>query len=342
MKTLPIFLKVTGRPVIVVGGGEQAAQKARLVTRTEAELVLLAPRLEDELATLVAVGRARHDAAPVAPESFAGAALVFIATGCPGADAALRVLAAAAGVLVNVVDQPELCDVFTPSIVDRDPLVVAIGTEGTSPVLGRQVRARIEAQLEPGLGALAALAGRLRPEVAQRIPQDRRRAFWHWVFEDGPRHLQAAGDMGRASAQIRAAIAAGGLPERARSGAITLVAAGARAADMLTLRAMRHLQDADMLFVTEGTSPGIVDLARRDAERVRTATGADVSRRLLAEARAGRAVVHLVPSLPDERGMADWQNRARALGVVFSVVPAASDTPALVQEEWAETTPADG
>jgi uroporphyrin-III C-methyltransferase/precorrin-2 dehydrogenase/sirohydrochlorin ferrochelatase len=124
--------------------------------------------------------------APVTSGTFLGAALVFVATGCPGLDSAIHALAAAAGAPVNVVDRPDLCDAFTPSIVDRDPVVVAIGTEGAAPVLARQIRTRVETMLDPRLGDFAALAGRLRGAVERQVTRDRRRAFWRWAFDGAP------------------------------------------------------------------------------------------------------------------------------------------------------------
>ena len=128
MKTFPMFLQMAGRRVVIAGCGEQAAQKTRLMLKTEAVIEVLAPQLEPELAELAAQGRVIQRAGPITPASFADTALCFIATGCPGMDAALHDLAKIAGATVNVVDQPELCDAITPSIVDRDPVVVAIGT----------------------------------------------------------------------------------------------------------------------------------------------------------------------------------------------------------------------
>ncbi|WP_373051349.1 precorrin-2 dehydrogenase/sirohydrochlorin ferrochelatase family protein, partial [Thalassovita aquimarina] len=182
MKFFPMFVKMAGRRVVIAGGGEQAAQKARLMLKTEAELILIAPELDDELRAITAEGRAQHDAGAVTPDSFADTALVFVATGCPGADAALHTLAKAAGATVNVVDQLALCDVTTPSIVDRDPVVVAIGTEGTAPVLARRLKTDFEQMLDPRLGSFAALAGRLRDAVGFKLERPRRRDFWRWSF----------------------------------------------------------------------------------------------------------------------------------------------------------------
>jgi uroporphyrin-III C-methyltransferase/precorrin-2 dehydrogenase/sirohydrochlorin ferrochelatase len=197
-----MFLQMAGRRVVIVGGGEQAAQKAWLMLKTEADVLLVTPAPGPELAALIADGRVRHGTA-LNPQTFRDAALVFIATGCPAFDHAAHALAKAAGALVNVVDTPALCDAVTPSIVDRDPVVVAISTEGNAPVLARQIRSRIETLLEPGLGALALLAGRLRPEVAQRLPRRQRRFFWDWVFNGPPRQAMARGAGDAAAALIR-------------------------------------------------------------------------------------------------------------------------------------------
>ena len=119
MKTFPMFLQMQGRRVVIAGGGEQAAQKCRLILKTEATITILADALEPELADLHTAGLITWDHGSICPDSFADTALVFIATGCPGIDAALHALAKCAGAVVNVVDQPDLCDAITPSIVDR-------------------------------------------------------------------------------------------------------------------------------------------------------------------------------------------------------------------------------
>ncbi len=266
MKTFPMFLQMAGRRVVIVGGGEQAAQKSRLMLKTEASLTLVAPELEHELEALVASGKATSHKGAVTPDLFEGAALVFIATGCPGADAALHMLAKEAGVVVNVVDQPNLCDAVTPSIVDRDPVVVAIGTEGNAPVLGRQIKTQVETLLEPGLGNFVALAGRLRGAVAARVPQERRRAFWRWVFDASPRRRHAAGAEREAAILVKEAIAAGMAPDDAGQGVLTVIPMPS-SPDLLTLRAVRRLQEADVIFHEEGAE-AILELARRDAERV--------------------------------------------------------------------------
>ncbi|WP_424991004.1 NAD(P)-dependent oxidoreductase [Fluviibacterium sp. S390] len=267
MKTFPMFLKVAGRRVMVLGGGEQAAQKSRLILKSEAEVVLCAPHLDDELVELVREGRVQHHDGAITPDLIDGAALAFVATGCPGMDAALADLVRVARVPANVVDQPELCDAFTPSIVDRDPLVVAIGTEGTAPVLGRQVKTAIEQMLEPRLGHLASLAGRMRPAVARGVDRARRRAFWRWVFDGPPRQLHAIGNEREAAQALKEAIAQGQAPDDTGLGSIAVIAASGGIADLMTLRAVRKLQECDVIFHDAGMD-AVLELARRDAERV--------------------------------------------------------------------------
>ncbi|MHA6346540.1 precorrin-2 dehydrogenase/sirohydrochlorin ferrochelatase family protein [Roseivivax sp. CAU 1761] len=323
MQSFPMFIRTTGRRVVIAGGGEQAAQKARLLARTDARLVLAAPDLCPELAALVATGRAERHRGPVAPALFEGAAMVFVATGCPGLDAALHALARAAGAPVNVVDQPALCDLTTPSIVDRDPVVVAIGTEGTAPVLGRRIKTDIEALLPPDLGGLAALAGALRGTVARQVPRPARRAFWAWAFGGTPRALWRRGDRRGAEAALRAAAAAGGAPGEACGGRLVLVAAPA-AADLLTLRAVQRLQEADLVLSEAGCAPGLLELARRDAERQTVPPGAAGRAATLAPLRAGLRVVRLLGPGAIAAGTAARLARAAAAeGLECEVLPGA-------------------
>ncbi|MEO0917077.1 MAG: NAD(P)-dependent oxidoreductase, partial [Pseudomonadota bacterium] len=268
MKSFPMFIRTTGRKVIIVGGGEQAAQKARLILKTDARIVLAAPELDPELQALVDEGKAEWHPATPSSSVFEGAAMGFIATGCPGLDACLHGVAGLARCPVNVVDRPDLCDLTTPSLVDRDPVVVAIGTEGTAPVLARHIKTRVEEMLAPNLGGLAALAGRLRTSVAAQIPRNKRRAFWRWVFADAPRQSWVRGAEREAASQIKNAIAQRQAPDTSTNGSISLVGAGPGARDLLTLRAVERLQEADVIFYDRLMGEDVLELARRDAERI--------------------------------------------------------------------------
>ena len=305
MKTFPMFLRVAGRRLVIVGGGEQAAQKVRLALKTEAEIIVVAPHPNSELESLADEGRISI-LATADQATFRNTVLVFVATGCKGADVSWHGIAKAAGATVNVVDAPELCDAITPSIVDRDPVVVAIGTEGTAPVLGRMIKTRVEELLEPNLGELSALAGRLREQVALRVPRPARRGFWRWVFSSAPRQLHARGEQREAGRMIEIAVASGGAPKDGPETLITVIGNADGPADLMTLRAVQRLQEADAIFVPHEVNPSVLELARRDAERIVVGSGElpdwpaeRVLRRIRACASEGQRVVWLIRGEPE-------------------------------------------
>ncbi|WP_204115855.1 siroheme synthase CysG [Shimia biformata] len=330
MKSFPLFLNLQDRTVAVVGGGEQAAQKVRLMLKTQARIVVIAPVLDPELAGLADVRRIDHVADTSRPDVFRDVALVFIATEDGEDVIAIRDMAKSAGALVNVVDQPDLCDVTTPSIVDRDPVVVAIGTEGTAPVLARQIKTRVEQMLAPNLGSFAALAGRLRGAVADAIPDggDRRR-FWRDAFTGAAWAAHKRGSERQAATLLKAAISdAGKAP--ARQGTISLIGAGPGARDLLTLRAVERLQEADIIFYDRLVDPDVLELARRDAERVCVgkAVGANqwpqerITALVISAARQGKSVVRLKSGDPCVFGRAGEEaEAARAADIPVEIVP---------------------
>ncbi len=329
MKTFPMFLQMAGRRVVIVGGGEQAAQKARLILKTEAEVEIWAPSLDPELADLTANGRVTHHAGPITPDRFSGTALVFVATGCPGMDMALHSLAKIGGATVNVVDQPALCDAITPSIVDRDPVVVAIGTEGTAPVLARQIKTKLEEMLEPRLGDLAALAGRMRTAASARLGPRARRDLWRWVFNDSPRQLFTGGAEREAAQMIKSAIETGEFGT-SKGGSVSLVGAGPGAKDLITLRGVQRLQEADVIYYDRLLDPEILELARRDAERIYVgkAPGCHswpqekITQTLVAAAKRGQRVVRLKCGDPGVFGRTTEETEALAAsGIRFEIVP---------------------
>jgi len=329
MKTFPMFLQMAGRTVVIAGGGEQAAQKTRLMLKTEAQIVVLADELDDELAALAAQGRITQQAGTITADSFADTALVFVATGCPATDACLHALAKVAGATVNVVDQPALCDAITPSIVDRDPVVVAIGTEGTAPVLARQIKTQMEQALEPRLGDLAALAGRLRASAAARLAPRARRDLWRWVFNDAPRRTHASGAERETAQMIKTAIQTGSFGA-IEAGSVALVGAGPGARDLMTLRGVQRLQEADVIYYDRLVDPGVLELARRDAERVLVgkAPGCHswpqekITQTVVNAARRGQRVVRLKCGDPGIFARSCEEIAAlKAADVVFEVVP---------------------
>lgn len=329
MKTFPMFIQMEGRRVVIIGGGEQAAQKTRLMLKTEAHIIVHSDCLDDELAALAAAGRITHQRGTIHADDLRNVALVFIATGCRGADMALHALAKTAGASVNVVDQPALCDMITPSIVDRDPVVVAIGTEGTAPVLARQIKTQIEQMLEPNLGDLASLAGRLRASAAARLGPRARRDLWRWVFGDAPRRTHASGAAREAAQMIKKAITTGDFDQQT-GGSVALVGAGPGAKDLITLRGVQRLQEADVIYYDRLVDPEILELARRDAERIYVGKRPGchswpqekITQTVVTAARNGARVVRLKCGDPGifARSMEEM-DAIRAAGIPLEIVP---------------------
>ena len=326
LDVFPAFHPVAGRKVVVVGDGEEAAAKVRLVAETNAIINALAANPSAELRRDIAAAGGRLTTRPPEPADFDDAALAFVATGAEWTDHKAWVLAKDAGVPVNVVDRPELCDFHTPAIVNRAPLVIAVGTSGVAPVLARHVRARIEASLAPAFGDLAGLAERIRAAVRAALPRsEARRRFWARFFSGPIAEKVFAGRM--IEAQAEAALALG---EGERPGHVSLVGAGPGAADLLTLRAQRALQEADLIVYDRLVPEAIVAQGRRDAERIyvgkakgaHSATQAEINDIIVREARYGRRVVRLKSGDPLIFGRAGEEIDAlRKAGISFDIVP---------------------
>jgi uroporphyrin-III C-methyltransferase/precorrin-2 dehydrogenase/sirohydrochlorin ferrochelatase len=290
MRYLPVFLDVQGRRALVLGHGEIAERKAQALRRAGADVVFadrFAPELLEDC--VLAIGA---DAAPAELEALSSAARA-------------RCLP------VNVVDRPALCSYITPAVVDRDPLIVAIGSAGEAPVLARLVRARIEAMLPPALARLASIAGSLSGELRARFPAPpARRRVLERMLAGRAADLVLAGDEAAGIAEMRREIEGGSVTP---PGIVYLVEAGPGAADLVTLRAHRVLGEADVIVFDGSVSEAVLDLARRDAERV-AAQGSD---ELLRLAREGQRVVRLGAGLDVEALSA----ALRAGEVAFEVIP---------------------
>ncbi|WP_268247209.1 siroheme synthase [Paramylibacter ulvae] len=263
-----MFLKMTDRRVLIIGGGEQAAQKMRLILKTEAEICIVADKICSEIQTVVQQGRVKHLDETVSVELMQSAILVFSATECPTQGARHAKMAKRANTIINVVDMPALCVAMTPSIVDRDPLVIAIGTEGCAPILGRQIKSKIEIMLEPTLGRLVEFAGRMRADVANNIPIKHHRRFWNWVFNASPRIAFDAGNERQSFSMIKSAIT-DPQPDTTIRGSLHFIAAGTKDSDLISLRDLRALQSSDLIIYETTDHQSILELARRDALRER-------------------------------------------------------------------------
>ena len=334
MDSLPIFVKLQGRSVLVVGDSDAALAKLRMLVRTQARITVLTPRGHERLGEFVGEfdGHSRLDVAtrPFVAGDVAGKALVYSASGDDALDRRVAAAARAAGVPVNVVDRTELCDFITPAIVDRDPLTVAISSNGAAPVLARRLRARIEALLPTRLGTLAAIAGGFRDTLKKLLPDvAARRRFWDRFFDlaDTTELLALDTTIARSTLiELAHREAAGDAP----AGRVLLVGAGPGDPELLTVKAHRALQRADVIVYDKLVSPDVLDYARRDAEFVfvgksrgdHSVSQDAINALLVDHARAGRMVVRLKSGDPFVFGRAGEEIESlRTAGVAVEVVP---------------------
>jgi uroporphyrin-III C-methyltransferase/precorrin-2 dehydrogenase/sirohydrochlorin ferrochelatase len=313
LNTFPVSIKVRGLRIVIVGGGEEALNKARLATKTTASVVIVSSHIEADFSALPVTVFARA----FEPADLVGAALCFVADHGPDGEAA-KAAARARGVPLNVVDVPDECDFFTPSIVDRAPVTVAISSEGDAPVLARLVRAKIEAALSPDLGAVARLAGSLRDRVAGLLTKPQARRF----YED----LVTAPSPDVESLLERHAADEG-------TGIVWLIGAGPGAEDLLTLRAQRLLQEADVIVHDQLVPAAVIEMGRRDAERISVGkksghhsfTQAQINTLLVRLAGQGKRVARLKGGDPMVFGRAGEEIAAlRKAGIAYHIVPGVS------------------
>lgn len=303
MEYLPIFLALSDRPVLVVGAGDAAARKVRLLRKAGARIEIVAPHVNGELAALARDGAVVLHPRPFDPADLAQRAAVFSATGIPGVDEAVSAAAHAQTLPVNVVDSPALSNFIMPAIIDRDPLIVAVSSGGTAPVLARRVRAQVEGLLPARLGRLAQFAGRFRGAVKGRLPQGRSRLrFWEGLFDGPIADAVLGGREAYAHGRMLRALNRDEEPQApSAAGIVHLVGAGPGDPDLLTLRALHLLQSADVIVHDRLIGPDILDYARRDAERVYVGKGAGIpslgqdhiNAILLRHAQAGKRVIRL-------------------------------------------------
>lgn len=271
MDHLPLFLDVRAREVLVVGGGRVAARKIELLARCGAALTVVAPELCDELAARRDAGALRHVAERFAPGHLGSAELVIAATSDRAVNAAASRAARERRIPVNVVDDPEFSTVIFPAIVDRAPITVAIGTSGTSPVLARRLREQIESLLPARLGALARFLAARRAAVRGVLGAAARRPFWERVLRSPAATRVLAGDEAGAEAAFERELRTArltGAPGMQPLGEVYLIGAGPGDPDLLTLRAVQLLQQADVVLYDRLVSTAVLERARRDAERV--------------------------------------------------------------------------
>jgi uroporphyrin-III C-methyltransferase/precorrin-2 dehydrogenase/sirohydrochlorin ferrochelatase len=264
----PAFLDLRGRPCLLVGAGEVAHRKARLLLAAGAELTVVGPRACPHIESLAAAGHIRHLIRRFVPADVAGNWLVVCATGDTAVRSSVQAAAAKARVFCNCVDDVAASSYITPAVVDRGAIVVAVSSGGSAPVLARRIRARIEALLPSGVGQLAALAGRWRRRIAERIPDAAaRRRFWERLFDSRIADELQAGRPDEADRRVEELIDCGDGPGEER-GMAWLVGAGPGDPGLVTLDGLAALQAADVILHDRLVPPEILALARRDAECV--------------------------------------------------------------------------
>ena len=296
MDYLPLFLQLRSQPVVVVGGGRIALRKVDLLRRSGARITVVAPELRPELDQLARRGELHYIAAKFVEAHVEGATLVVAATNDPDVNVAVSEAARARKIPVNVVDTPALSTFIFPAIVDRSPIIVATSSGGESPVLARRVREQIEALLPERLGALARFMGLRRKSVHDTLGAVARRPFWERIVGGNIATRVLAGDETGAAKAFESELRAGGH----ESGEVYLIGAGPGDPDLLTLRALQLLQQADVVLYDRLVPDAVVDRSRRDAERIFVGKEAGdhkvqdrINELLVNHARRGRRVARL-------------------------------------------------
>ncbi|MBS4704964.1 siroheme synthase CysG [Aeromonas veronii] len=328
MDYLPIFCRLDNKPVLLVGGGEVAERKARLLLDAGAQLTVVAPELDPELAELAANGSIEWLAGEFVPEQLAGKWLVVAATDRREVNALVYQSANQARIFANVVDDPKRSSFIMPSIIDRSPLMVAISSGGKAPVLARLLREKLEALLPQHLGAVAAFAGSLRERVKARFASmGERRRFWERLLgADRLGQALARGDSASAH-QLADSLFA---DESQSAGGVVLVGAGPGDPGLLTLHALRQMQQADVVVYDRLVSDEVMALVRRDAKRIFVGKQAGnhcvpqegINQLLLEEAKKGQRVVRLKGGDPFIFGRGGEELETLVgTGIGFQVVP---------------------
>lgn len=267
MNYFPVFLDLNNRLCLLVGGGEVATRKGRLLVKAGARLRVVAPEISAELRELAARYQGEIHARAYQTGDLAGCVLVVAATDDTALNETVSRDAQAARLPVNVVDNPALCTYITPAIIDRSPLVIAVSSGGEAPVLARLLRAKLETLVPLNYGRLAGLASRWRDRVKARFADtDQRRRFWEKILQGPAAELMLNGQEAAAEQILTTAIAQQDGP--LTQGEVYLVGGGPGDPELLTLRALRLMQQAEVVLYDRLVSPEVMELVRRDAERI--------------------------------------------------------------------------
>ena len=358
MNTFPLFFKLEDRKVLIVGGGEVALRKADLLSRAGACITILAPEISHEIQALLSDSKHQLIYEHYDKAHMSGARVIIAATDDETLNQQIHADASALNIPVNVVDTPPLCDFIFPAIIDRNPIVIGISSNGKAPVLARLLRARLETLIPQGYGKLAKLAGDFRAEVKAKIPTlTGRRQFWERAFEGQVSQLMFAGnekeainqlqiDLDHTAAAIhkkntiepvtKEAVTANpimsdeSIAEATAVGEVYIVGAGPGDPELLTFKALRLMQQADIVYYDALVSPQVLDLCRRDADKVfvgkkrsnHTVAQLGINELLVNSAKEGRRVVRLKGGDPFIFGRGGEEIESlRAHNVPYQVVP---------------------
>lgn len=331
MRHYPVFLDLRSRRIVVSGAGETALAKLRLLIKTEAVIQVFGATPDASVSALSSEGRIVLEQRPLQAGDVTGAALFYAANDEPHEDHRVAEIARAEGALVNVVDNLEASAFITPALVDRDPVTIAIGTEGAAPVLARKIKAEIEAMLPAKLGILARIAQAFRPR-AELLPAGRaRRAFWAKFYGGaGEAALDEGGKLAVAEQLENLFAETMAQAEGPKEGHVSLVGAGPGDPELLTLKARRVLHEADVVLYDRLVSRDILELARREAvllETGKTGFGAgmsqdDINSLIIEHAQQGQHVVRLKSGDPAVFGRLDEETDALDVaGIAWNIVP---------------------
>ena len=332
MDHLPIYLDVRAKKILVVGGGTVAARKAEMALRAGAHVTVIAEDLGEDFRDIAGHEHLTHRTGAVSKADFKDCLLCYGAADDPELDQRLHAFAKESGTLVNVADSPKLCDYIMPAVVDRSPLVIGISSSGASPAIARMIKARLESMIPAGYGRLVSILGSFREQVMQRLKHSRsRRRFWEHVAEGPVADLVLSGDEESARTRIRAEIESAAKDQKAETtGEVYLVGAGPGDPDLLTFRALHLIQRADVVLYDRLIGAPILNLVRRDAERIyvgklpqdHTLPQEDISRLLVRLAQEGKRVLRLKGGDPFIFGRGGEEIEALAAeGIPFQVVP---------------------
>jgi len=330
MEYLPIFIQIKNRPCLVVGGGSIAARKVALLRKAQADVTVISPDLCEELQQLNEEQQIQHTAREFEDFDLESCVLVIAATYQRSVNERVSSLAHQLRLPVNVVDNPDLCSFIMPSIIDRSPVVIAVSTGGASPVLARLIRTKLEGSIPAAYGRLASLVEGFRDKVKKVFPNvESRRGFWESILEGTVAELVFTGHEDEAKQVLDKAIdAQAEKPEM--PGEVFLVGAGPGDPDLLTFRALRLMQQADVVVYDRLVSPSIMEMVRRDAEIVyvgkerdkHTMQQENINQLLVRLAKEGKRVLRLKGGDPFIFGRGGEEIELLAQeGIAFQVVP---------------------